>query len=238
MTRLRKIRVAPQQHLLETTTAHQLDGPIQHLGRAFMGGSVARPIHQIEHLVGLSHRHYQRMIAPVAGVAHSDSALTLSIRRGDRPVHINRGLTVKLLVLVRPHFPSRLIDRFHQIPDRIPVEAPQEVPLRGRRRHLAGPQRVQIHRVPASSLHVLQAATARHDVVNQIEHMIRFPVRQMPLQHLHPLVDGFGQFQLLDQQLDHTQPPAVHGSDSIRNLIMDVAPAQHPLALLRHPTPI
>ena len=140
----------------------------------------------------------------------------------DFTVEVDNSLTVKLLVLVRPHFPSRLIDRFHQIPDRIPVEAPQEVPLRGRRRHLAGPQRVQIHRVPASSLHVLQAATARHDVVNQIEHMIRFPVRQMPLQHLHPLVDGFGQFQLLDQQLDHTQPPAVHGSDSIRNLIMDV----------------
>ena len=31
---------------------------------------------------------------------------------------------------------------------------------------------------------------------------------------------------------------SAHGSDSIRNLIMDVAPSQHPLTLLGHPTPV
>src|SRR5271156_6905295 len=67
--------------------------------------------------------------------------------------------------------------------------------------------------------------------------MITLVIRNVPFEHMHPLIDLRDQPELLDHQMHRTYSAAVHSPRPFGHLIMNVAGAQHRLGLLA-PTPI
>ena len=84
-----------------------------------------------------------------------------------------------------PH--PRLVDRRLQRLDRRLVKPPAEIARRGRIGNPLRAQRVEIHLVLPPPLDILQTRPATQHVVRDAQHVIRFVIRQVHLQHLHVL---------------------------------------------------
>ena len=93
-------------------------------------------------------------------------------------------------------------------------------------------QRIQEDFVVAPQLDVLQPRAAGQDVEGDRKHVVRFVIGQMPLQHVHPLVDAFGQTDVLGQQLHRPHAANRDAAHSFGQLIGDAVAGEHgPLAM-------
>jgi hypothetical protein len=62
--------------------------------------------------------------------------------------------------------------------------------------------------------------------------VVGLEVRHVPLEQVQVAVDGISQAQLLDQEMDGTDAPAVQALRLVPDLVVDVAVAEHASALL------
>jgi ubiquinone/menaquinone biosynthesis C-methylase UbiE len=92
-----------------------------------------------------------------------------------------------------------------QVPARKP---PTEIARRGGVGNPLGPQRVQVGLVLAAQLQVFQAGPTTQRIISQIEHVVRFVVRQMHFEQVQPPVDFPGQPQLAHQSVHEANAAA------------------------------
>src|ERR1700677_4738103 len=67
--------------------------------------------------------------------------------------------------------------------------------------------------------------------------MITLVIRNVPFEHMHPLIDLRDQPELLDHQMHRAYSTAVHSANPCGHVIMNVAGAHHRLGLIA-PAPI
>jgi hypothetical protein len=131
------------------------------------------------------------------------------------------------LRLRAPDPQPRRIDRRLQGLDRRRVEAPTKIAGRGRVGNALRPERVQVHLILPALLDILQARPAAEHVVRDPEHVIRFVIRQVDLQHLDVAIDRLDQPRVLRQAMHGADAAARQPADPIAVLILNVARRVH-----------
>jgi hypothetical protein len=121
------------------------------------------------------------------------------------------------------HGVERLVQRFNVSRP----EPPAEVAGSGGIRDSIGAQRVKVSFVLAPQLQVFQAAPAAQRVVNQVQHMVRFMIREMDLEQRKALVDFFRQLQSLDQLVHQADASASRADAALRQIEVQVRAAHH-----------
>ena len=148
-------------------------------------------------------------------------------RLGQRAIRVDHRLVEKRRRLGAPDPHARLVDRRLQRLDRRLVKPPAEI---ARRRRIGNPlraQRIEIHLVLPAPLDILQARPATQHVVRDPEHVIRFVIRQMHLQHLHVPIDRGHQPRVLRQPMHRADPATRQSAHPITVLILHVARPIH-----------
>jgi len=217
----RKGGVAAQPHRLEGRL-DLIQGPLDP-----GGGS----IDHIEHFAGFGQRHQQRPIAPLLFVGTVvDPFLALGIGLHERAIYVDRGQTPRRFGQVLPHLLTGLMNPFLQSQDIVFLEATQKIPRRRRGGQALDPQRLQIPFIPSQPIHILQRLTAGQHVIAHRQNMIRFPIRQMPLEHRYLRIEQRRQVQPRHQRMQRPQPPHRDHPGALGQLIVDRQATQQGLA--------
>jgi hypothetical protein len=135
-----------------------------------------------------------------------------------------------------PEPQARLVDCGLQRLDGGLVKPAAEIARGGRVGNPLRAQRIEIHLILPPLLHILQARPATEHVVRDAEHVIRFVIRQMHLQHLHVPIDRVDQPRVLRQPMHGADPTTGESAPPIAVLILNVAHRVH-RARLRVPRP-
>jgi hypothetical protein len=167
------------------------------------------------------------VIAPFAVVADVHTLFAFAGRLDDCAVGIDQSFFKELVRLLLPDFQPGLVDRVHQGLNVFFVEASTKVAGRRRIGNALNSQRIQKNFVVTPQFDVFQACAADEQVVGDVEHMIRFVIRQMTFQDMHPLINALSQARALHQQLHHSY---TSGNDAARpagELIVDGVSVEH-----------
>src|SRR5262249_52907477 len=108
---------------------------------------------------------------------------------------------------------------------------------RGRVGDALGPQGVEVGLVGAQPLEVLEVLAAGHEVVRQAEDVVGLEVGQVPLEQVQVAVEGVGQAEALHEELAGAEAAGVQAAGLVAEVVVDVAVAEHPAALLG-PVPV
>jgi len=148
--------------------------------------------------------------------------------RGDhRTVDIDRRVGQKCFVLLPPHVDARLVQRFHQQEDVPAIEASTEIAGRRRIGNPLCAERVEIHLVVAPQFEMLQPRAAGQDVVSDVEHVVRFVIRQVKLEQVNSAVDPLSELHLLHHALHESHPAGRNAACALGDLVMNVRAPQH-----------
>src|SRR3990172_1742246 len=96
-----------------------------------------------------------------------------------------------------------------------------------------GAQCIQVSLVLAAQLQIFQASSAAQRVVRQVEHVVRFVIRQVKLEQVQPLVDRCSQSQLTHQLMDQADAAVRRAHAPPGQLVVNVAAPQHGLREVR-----
>ena len=225
----RKVRVATHAHAWGVGR-HLIDRLVDPASGIRVAGCVARPVDDVEHLLGVGQRHDQRRIAPDALVGDVHARLLLSIRGRHRAVDVDVGdraqqVSPTPLPQRRPH----RVDALHQFDDVRFGEATAEVPRRGRIGDQLRPQGVHVSRVVAQALDVFQPRAATHHVVGQVEHVVRLVIRQVHFQQMKLRVNRLRKSQLRHQAVHGRNAAKAHRVRVRTDLVVDGARGKHRL---------
>jgi hypothetical protein len=97
--------------------------------------------------------------------------------------------------------------------------------------YAAAPERHQVDLVVAEQLQVLKAGAATDKVVGDVEHVVRFVVRQVVRQHGYPAVDLPDEPRLSGQFVNGPDPARVKRPGPLGRLVVNVARRKHGLGL-------
>ena len=227
----REIRVAPEPYLLKHRRC-EFYRPVHPFGSSIVGGAAARPIHEIEHLIGMGESHNQRRVSPDSVISNVHPFLALACGFGDRAIHVKDGFFPENGILQAPDLLPRFVEGFLQSEDPILVESTQKIAGGRGIRDPFGVECVHVGFVVAQSFDVFQAGAACKDVVGNVQHMIRFPVRHMDLQQRDVFIDRPVQFQLAHQLVHSANPTKTDCPGSFGNLTVDVGVFEHRIGLV------
>ena len=124
---------------------------------------------------------------------------------------------------------SRLIDRVHKRNYIVFRKPATEVSFRGRVGKSLSAQRVEIDRIGASQLNVLDPLSAGNDVEGDVQDVVGFMIGEMALEEMEVVVDITDQPDPPCQQQHGTDSPGVETLDAVGELIVDVARGDHRL---------
>src|SRR4029077_7636054 len=110
-------------------------------------------------------------------------------RGHEDPVNVQTGLVEELPRMESPHLPPCGVKSGMQGFAVVRGEAPTEITSRGWIRNPNGSQHVEISLVLTPQFQILKTASVRDRVVDEIQYVIRFKVRQMNLENRQPLID-------------------------------------------------
>src|SRR4051794_6340236 len=74
---------------------------------------------------------------------------------------------------------------------------------------------------------MIQARSARQNVVGDVQNMIAFVVRQVDLEHVYVLVEGLNQPTLAGEELDDANAAAPDPARTARDIEMNIAGGEH-----------
>ena len=147
-------------------------------------------------------------------------------------VRLDDGVLQEGRRLPLPDLHPLLVDDAREGVDVGGAEAAQEVAGGGRVGDALGAQGVEVGLVGAQPLEVLQARTARQDVVGEVEDVVGLEVGQVAFEQVQVAVDGVSQAELPHQEVEGAEAAAVEAAGLVADLVVDVAVAEHAAALL------
>ena len=225
---LHEVGVAAKQDRAEPAAPAQGDRLVQILIRLLVAGTIRRTIDQVQRFLGVGQRDHQRVVSPLPVVADVHPALALTQRRGNRAVGVDHRAIEELLLLLLPDSQANFVDRLHQRHHLlIGLESPAEVAGRCRIGNPLRAQCIQINLVVAKRLQILKAPAVARDVVGDVQHMIRFVIRQMHLEQMHVFVNGIDQPDLARQQMHRANPAMTKPPRAVGHVVADVAGREH-----------
>ena len=161
---------------------HKIDRPVHPFGRSIGRRTVAWPVYQIEDLVGVGQSNDQRGVTPNPVIGNVHAFLALARGLGDCAIHVDDGFFTEGTILQPPHLSSGFVERFLESEYPIRIETTQEISRRRGIRDPVGTEAVHIGLIVAKPFDVLEAGSAGQHVVGDVQHVIRFPVRDVILE--------------------------------------------------------
>ena len=159
---------------------------------------------------------------PGAVVGDVDALLAAGAGGDEGAVHVEDGLVEELGRLLFPDLDPGPIEDVLEDLDVLRGEAAAEVAGSGRVGDAVGPQGVEEDDVVASQLDVVEAGAVAQGVVGEVQDVVRLVVREVELEQVEPLVDGLGESELADQQLDGADAAAGDAAGLGGGLVVDV----------------
>ena len=224
---LREVGVAAQEDAAKARSPAVRDGPIEITGGLLVAGPIARAIHHVQRLARVGQGKHENMITPLALVVDVHALFALARGLDHRAVAVQHSLLKEALRLLTPNLHAGLVEHLLQAADVRGGEAAAEVARRGGVGNAPGAQRVEVAFVVAQEFQVFQARAARQEIVGDVQHMVRFVVGQMDLQHLQAVVDRLVEPQLPHQQVHGTHAAGSNRSRALGDLVVDVGGRHH-----------
>ena len=125
----------------------QGDGLIEIDGGAFVAGTIAAAIEQIQRLGRVGQRDQQRMVAPLGFMIDVHSGFALAVRLGHRAIAVDDRFLEERLGLLPPHLEPGFVECFLQQMDVPFGEPPAKV---ASRRGIGNPPRAKASRYTSS----------------------------------------------------------------------------------------
>ena len=199
---LGEIRVAAEQDAAEPGMPAEQDGQVELLGGAFVRRAVAGAVDDAEYLAGVGQRDDQRVIAPGTVIGDVDALFTTGAGGDQRAVGIEDGLVEEVGRLLGPEFEPSLIEDVLEGFDVVGGEAAAEVARGGGVGEAVGAQGVEEDEVVASLFDVVEAGAVAQGIVGEVEDVVGLVVGEVELEQVEPLVNGFREAEVADQQLN------------------------------------
>ena len=114
LRRLREVRVSAERDAPEPRTTAKRDRAVIVQIRVLMRRPITRTIDEVQRLVGVAQREYQRVKSPLPVIGPFHASLALSRGGGDGAIRVQNGLLKECFRLLRPDLQTYLVDGFHQ----------------------------------------------------------------------------------------------------------------------------
>ena len=186
------------------------------LGGPLVRGAVARPVDDAEHLAGVGQRDDQRVITPGAVVGDIDALLAAGAGGDEGAVDVEDGLVEEVGRLLLPDLESGLIEDVLEGLDVVGREASAEVAGGGGVGDAVGAEGVEEDEVVAPQFDVVEAGAVAEGVVGEVEDVVGLVIGEVELEQVESFVDGLGEAELLDQELDGADAAAGRWRGSCR----------------------
>ena len=219
---LGEIRVAAEQDAAEPGLPAEQDGQVELLGGAFVRRAVAGAVDDAEYLAGVGQRDDQRVIAPGTVIGDVDALFTTGAGGDQRAVGIEDGLVEEVGRLLAPEFEPSLIEDVLEGFDVVGGEAAAEVARGGGVGDAVGAQGVEEDEVVASLFDVVEAGAVAQGIVGEVEDVVGLVVGEVELEQVEPLVNGFREAEVADQQLNPADAAARNRASLGGDLVLDV----------------
>src|SRR6202789_3255334 len=227
MLGLRELGVTAHQDLAKARLSTKLDGLVQIDVGQLLRGAIAATIEQEQRFRRIGQRNQERMVTVLAVVGEIHFLFALGIAGHDGAIGVHDCLVEELGRLLAPDPHAGSIDAVHQADDIGLRETAAEVPGRGRVRDSFGSQRVEINLIVAPQLEVLDALAAGEDIERDIQDVVGFVVREMPLEQMKVAVDLLDELDSLSQQKNGADAAGAEPPDTISVFVMDIGRGHH-----------
>ena len=219
---LGEVGVAAEVDPAEAGLAAQQDRQVELLGGPLVRGAVAGAVDDAEHLAGIGQRDDQRVIAPGAVVGDVDALLAAGAGGDERAVDVEDGLVEEAGGLLLPELDPRLIEDVLEGLDVLGREATAEVAGGGGVGDAVGAEGVEEDDIIASQFDVVEAGAVAEGVVGEVQDVVGLVIGEVELEQVEPLVDGLGEPEFADQELDGADAAAGDGAGLGGDLVVDV----------------
>ena len=162
------------------------------------------------------------MVTPLAFVVDVHAFLAFSRGFDRRAIAVNDGFLEETVGLLLPDFHTDRVKHFHQLPNGRKVKPSTKVTCSCGVGNAFRTQRIQIRFVIPAKLEMVEACSARTNVVRHVEDMVGLRVRQIELQQRNVSIDGLVQFERLDHVVNQADASACDCLMPIRDLIVNV----------------
>jgi hypothetical protein len=164
---------------------------------------------------------------PIVGDIHALFALAGGFDQ--EAVHIDDGLLEESGRLAIPDAEARRVEDIMQRLNAVLGKASTEIACSRGVGDTAGPQSIEEDFVVAEQLQVLQTGAATQRQISQGEHVVRFMIGEVDLQHLQALVERLNQADVLGEGVQGTDAAAGDTPTAFGNFIVDIAGRHHGL---------
>ena len=162
------------------------------------------------------------MITPGAVVGDVDALLAARAGGDEGAVDVDDGLVEEVGRLLFPDLDAGLIEDVLEGLDVVGGEASAEVAGGGGVGDAVGAEGVEEDDVVASQFDVVEAGAVAQGVVGEVQDVVALVVGEVVLEQVESLVDGLGQAELADEELDGADAAAGDGPGLGGGLVVDV----------------
>ena len=177
------------------------------------------------------------MEAPDSLVAQVHPLLALARGLHHRAVGLDHRLLEEGLRLLAPDPKTGLVDGLHQPLHVVPPEAAAEVPSRRGIRNPLRAEGIEVHLVVAKEFQIFQAAPPGQHVVGEVQHVIRFVIRQVDLEQVQAAIDLLHQPRRSGHLVNRAEASHRKAPSSLRHLVLHIGRPEHRLLLIA-PVPV
>ncbi len=219
---LGEVGVAAEVDLTETGVAAEQDGQVELVGGPFVRGAIAGSIDDAEHFAGVGQGDDQWVITPGAVVGDVDAFFAAGAGGDEGAIDVDDGLVKEVGGLLLPDFDADQIEDALEGLDIIGGEASAEVTGGGGIGDAVGAEGVEEDEVVATQLDVVEAGAIAEGVVGKVEDVIGLMIGEVVLEEVESFIDGLGQFEVLDQELDAADAAEGEAAGLVGDVIVDV----------------
>src|SRR5580698_148896 len=227
MLGLSELGVSPHQDLAKAGLRAKLDGLVQENIGQLLRRAIATAIEQEQWLSRIGQRDQERMVAVLAVVGEVHSLFALGVTGDDGAIGVHDRLVEEFGRLVRPNPETDPIEEVHQGDDVGLGEPAAEVPGRGRVGNSLGSQGVEIDLVIAPQFEVLDSLAADEDVEGDVQDVVGFVVRKVPLEQLKVAVDLLDELDSLDHLKNGADAAGAESPDTVGVFVVNIGRSHH-----------
>ena len=194
--------MSPRSRSGGSRPAAEQDRQVDLLGGALVRGPVAGAVDEAEHLAGVGQRDDQRVVAPGAVVGDVHALLAPAPVATRVPSMSMMASSKKSGGCWLQTLTPGLVEDVLEGLDVVGGEAAAEVAGGGGVGDAVGAQGVEEDLVVAAQFDVVEAGAVAQGVVGEVEDVVGLVVGEVELEQVEALVDGLGEAELADQEVD------------------------------------
>src|ERR1044071_267183 len=222
---------AAQEDAAKAATQAGGTGPIEGVGGAFVGRTIAGAVDEAHEFAGVGEGDDEGMVAPGAVVGDADAVFVLGVGGDQGAVGVEDGAVEEGIGLASPDVEADLVEDVLERVDRCFAEASAKVAGGGGIGNALGVEGIEEVDVVAAQLDVLQTSAIAQRVEGDVENVIGFIIGQMNLEEMESAIDGVDEADAACQEVKGADAAMADGVGALGDFVVDVAGGEdRPLA--------